>query len=144
MGAGAWQDEAGNFWLFGGSQTTAANQFYSDLWKFEPDSLCPAGIECGIPTSIIETTEKDNPLVMIYPNPSQGIFMIEIPHVISESEAVIEIFNTVGNLVYSSSEIISAHDWKKEINLVAVVRGIYFIKIKTGNLNATAKILLTL
>ncbi|MEO5674849.1 MAG: kelch repeat-containing protein [Chitinophagales bacterium] len=144
MGAGAWQDEDGNFWLFGGSRTTAANQFYSDLWKFKPDSLCPAGIECGIPTSIIETTEKDNPVVMVYPNPSQGIFMIEIPHVISENEAVIEIFNTLGNLVYSSSEIISSVDWRKEINLDAAVRGIYFIKIKTGKLNVTAKIFLTL
>jgi hypothetical protein len=37
--AGAWTDESGNFWLFGGQSTTnGTSDFYGDLWRYQPSS----------------------------------------------------------------------------------------------------------
>jgi hypothetical protein len=38
LGAAAWTDTSGNFWLFGGSD---GNNFRSDLWKYNPSGLGP-------------------------------------------------------------------------------------------------------
>lgn len=35
-GALAWTDNEGNFWMLGGEEFTAADGFYNDLWKYEP------------------------------------------------------------------------------------------------------------
>jgi len=39
LGAAAWTDTSGNFWLFGGSD---GNNFLNDLWKYNPSALSPA------------------------------------------------------------------------------------------------------
>jgi len=39
LGAAAWKDGAGNFWLFGGS---TGNNFYNDLWTYNHSSLTPS------------------------------------------------------------------------------------------------------
>ena len=39
LGAAAWTDNAGNFWLFGGSD---GNNFLNDLWKYDPSGLSPS------------------------------------------------------------------------------------------------------
>jgi hypothetical protein len=39
LGATAWTDKSGNFWLFGGSD---GNNFLSDLWEYNPSSLGPS------------------------------------------------------------------------------------------------------
>jgi hypothetical protein len=38
LGATAWTDKSGNFWLFGGSD---GSKFLSDLWEYNPSSLNP-------------------------------------------------------------------------------------------------------
>ncbi|MEQ9403307.1 MAG: kelch repeat-containing protein [Cyclobacteriaceae bacterium] len=35
-GALAWTDNEGNFWMLGGEEFNAADGFYNDLWKYEP------------------------------------------------------------------------------------------------------------
>jgi Galactose oxidase, central domain/Kelch motif len=40
LGAAAWTDKSGNFWLFGGSNT---KNFLDDLWKYNPSGLTPGG-----------------------------------------------------------------------------------------------------
>src|SRR5208337_2934987 len=39
LGAAAWTDTSGNFWLFGGSD---GNNFLNDLWKYNPSGLNPS------------------------------------------------------------------------------------------------------
>lgn len=39
LGATAWTDKSGNFWLFGGSD---GNHFLNDLWEYNPSALSPS------------------------------------------------------------------------------------------------------
>jgi hypothetical protein len=39
LGATAWTDNSGNFWLFGGSD---GNNFLNDLWEYNPSGLSPS------------------------------------------------------------------------------------------------------
>jgi len=65
----------------------------------------------------------------IYPNPSSGSFTVELQHAEDAGAVTLNIVNTIGQVVYSSNEIISVNDWKKEIVLQATP-GIYFVDIK--------------
>ena len=41
MGSDAFIDNAGNLWMFGG--WAGAGGYYNDMWRFVPDTTCPAG-----------------------------------------------------------------------------------------------------
>jgi len=73
--------------------------------------------------------------ISIYPNPSSGNFMVEWLNGLIAGEVSIDIINTVGQIIYSSTESrsIGTSKFKKEINLGDVARGIYFVEIKTEN-----------
>ncbi|HYV92187.1 MAG TPA: PKD domain-containing protein [Chitinophagales bacterium] len=71
--------------------------------------------------------------VSVYPNPSSGTFMVEWLNGLMAGEVSIDVLNTLGQKVFSSSESRStwtAH-YKKEMDLSNIARGIYFIEIKT-------------
>jgi len=67
-----------------------------------------------------------NPSILkIYPNPNSGSFTFEIPYL--SSNAQIQIFDCIGQLVYSKSDIVNSN--KIDTNLI---KGFYFIKIING------------
>jgi len=84
--------------------------------------------------------------VSIYPNPSSGNFIVEWLNGLASGEMVgevsIQVVNTLGQKIYSSSQKISAADKKMEIDLRDAVPGIYFIEIKTQNEFVRKKILI--
>ena len=66
--------------------------------------------------------------IMIYPNPSSGVFTIRA---IPEKIESIIIYNTIGQIVYQHDETLSS---KELLNLEAELSGgIYFISVKTAN-----------
>ena len=74
--------------------------------------------------------------------------MIEIKGQMA-GEVSIDVVNTLGQKVFSSSEKISSLDWKIEIDLSEglhpesnIARGVYFIEIKTENEFVKQKILI--
>ena len=69
----------------------------------------------------------------IYPNPVNGKLYIE-----SEKEINIEISNSFGQIIFQ--EKISSQ--KNEIDVSRLVRGIYFVKIITGENSVVRKIIL--
>jgi PKD repeat protein len=82
-------------------------------------------------TGITET--KNNMTISVYPNPSSGNFIVEWMNGSMIGEVSIDVVNTVGQTVFSTAEEISSSQFKKEINLVDVANGVYFIEIKTEN-----------
>jgi hypothetical protein len=76
--------------------------------------------------------------VLIYPNPSNGNFMVEGLNGQMVGEVQIQIHNTLGQIIFSSEEKISGNGYKKEIDLCrdampCVSAGIYLIEISVRN-----------
>jgi hypothetical protein len=88
-----------------------------------------------LPT-ILGTEEFKLQNIGIYPNPSNGIFLVQLGEFIPRK---IEIIDLTGKLIYTQNEF----DNNKEVtlNLSSISSGIYFIKIATDNQNLTRKII---
>ena len=89
----------------------------------------------SLENSIDENSNSDltqsNPIDMvIYPNPTEGIFNVEIKNALF-SELSIFITDIQGKIVYSNFDKNSAIDYSKQINLTNLAKGIYFIKVIT-------------
>ncbi len=76
--------------------------------------------------NLTSVTIKDSAIFSIYPNPSNGKFIIEG----IEVGDIIEIVDITGRIIYNS---ISATKSKFQINLDDIVSGIYFYRIITTN-----------
>jgi hypothetical protein len=78
---------------------------------------------------------NSNANLLVYPNPSNGSFIVELLNCQIADEFKIEIRNTVGQIVYAekSVSVETTSNCKKEINLGDAINGIYFIEITWKN-----------
>ena len=67
----------------------------------------------------------------IYPNPSTGVFVVEVRDV--DDPVRVLVYNVLGEIQYET-EFIAGQDrrLKEEIDLSALARGIYLIKLQTN------------
>lgn len=89
-----------------------------------------AGMElwsCVASSSSISDVKSENS-ISVYPNPSNGIFQLSIDNTQLEKGAL-EIYNLFGERVYSASNI----KQQMQIDLSAFSKGIYFVKINSGD-----------
>jgi hypothetical protein len=93
------------------------------------DALLVQFTSCSIPTSVNETSY--NAGIIVYPNPSSGKFTIS-----GEYHSTIEIFNMLGKLICTFNNL----DYKKEIDISNLKKGIYCILINDGRNIKTEKI----
>ncbi len=82
-----------------------------------------------------ENSIKDNP-ISIYPNPANDIINIDFGNN-TVKDTKIKIYNTIGEMVYSSDNIKSKNI---QIDMSNNTKGIYFIKIQTPDNNIISKI----
>jgi len=89
----------------------------------------------GIKTNTQETTQ-----VSLYPNPSVGLFTLQLNNISSTvSKAQISVTNILGEVIYSSQEEINNNTLSKEINLQNAVNGAYFMKVDIDGKTYTSK-----
>jgi len=120
------------------NSSTTGIEGYNTHPNWDTSSLYPSSdfwfvkfCDTTIATSINHQTSDAD--ILIYPNPSSGNFMVELPNGFATAEISIEVMNALGQKVFSFKEKVSTAGWKKQIDLTNATHGVYFIKIKTEN-----------
>jgi hypothetical protein len=101
----------------------ASNVFFdlNDNWIKINKVTSPSGL-----------TENNENGLKVYPNPSTGVFTIELPS--EMQQAKIEIINSVGSLVYQSEMSDT-----KIIHTQTLAKGLYFVKVKSTDSKVMVK-----
>ncbi len=119
MGSVGWKDNSGNLWKFGGTNLSLGN--YNDLWKFVPDSTCPAFCT-GLGISELITNSN---AISLYPNPTSGTFTLS--YHLSTPDAAFQLLDISGRVVYKQS--ISGSIGNEIIDASALSSGMYFWQV---------------
>ena len=84
--------------------------------------------------------EYTSSTVGVYPNPTSGVFTLNINDE-AATEFVVNIYNVTGALVSSTTFALNGGVLNETIDLSSYVNGIYMIRISTGNNVITKKII---
>jgi hypothetical protein len=76
------------------------------------------------------TESSFNQEVVVYPNPTSGVFNIAISNA-SFSELNITITDIQGKIVFNETDKNTASEYNKQINLETLGKGIYYVKLST-------------
>jgi hypothetical protein len=83
-------------------------------------------LEMVMTTGVDGFTEED---INVYPNPSLGIFNIDIPNVKEQNNYTIKIYDILGSVVYSKS-LHGASNIHEKIDVSGKTKGIYFLTVE--------------
>ncbi|MEP7169588.1 MAG: T9SS type A sorting domain-containing protein, partial [Bacteroidota bacterium] len=131
MGSVSWYESNTNsMYLFGGYQyyIPGSGNSRSELWKYEFDSTCTV-YPCGT-IGIYEINNLNQ--LNIFPNPTNSLITIKFEF--SKAQNIqLNIYNVLGEEIYSSKENYSGGEFSREINLKQFCNGIYFIQLRTAD-----------
>ena len=106
--------------------TPTVTYFNTVVLDLVPDPL-------GIADNVSQNTQ-----VVIYPNPTQGIFNIEFKNEIKS----IKIANVLGQVVYDEKETVTAVGTTKSINLSSFENGTYIVNVSNDEGTSSYKLIL--
>ncbi len=94
-----------------------------------------ASIENTVEENSFKQTATTNKEVVLYPNPNEGEFQVELSSV--DAAAQVEVFDTLGKQVLSKKVV-----GKETINIENAGKGIYMVVITSGNNVTTKKVVI--
>jgi len=109
--------------------------------------IAPGGPFCGVKSASIvtnpasgsdENSELQPSLFRVFPNPTTGLFTVELNKDFTEGRAQLEIFGMQGEKVFST---VLLQEKKRVISLEGKPNGIYFIRIIASEKSGSAKII---
>lgn|ERR1035437_6309681 len=118
MGSMGWKDNNGYLWIFGGWDYNT--NYHNDMWRFVPDTACPALTPCGMTTGIKEFNPKTN--VSVYPNPNNGNFTLS--YHLSNPNNIFQIIDITGRVVYNTT--FSGTEGIQNISTSDLSNGLYY------------------
>lgn len=86
---------------------------------------------------IDETTNEKS--LLVYPNPSNGLFELNISNMEEQSKLEISVYDISGAEIFHSELL---NDGKNAINLLGYTKGIYLLKVNNGNEIYTQRLIL--
>jgi|LSQX01.1.fsa_nt_gb hypothetical protein len=87
-------------------------------------------------SEVLET--RTNDLFRVYPNPTKGIFTLELNSVNESDSVKIEIFNLLGEYIFSTEQQSNSH---YQFDLSGNKPGVYFIRVMCGEKNRIEKLI---
>ncbi len=78
----------------------------------------------------------------VYPNPSTGLFNVTASGLLSDN-ATVTVFNTVGQVLYTSTRLVDNGTLTADISLDNAKEGIYFVKIEAGDKSVVNKLVIS-
>ena len=85
-------------------------------------------------TTNTTSMQKLNPVIDVYPNPSNGIINIQWSH-LESSDSKIEITDVLGRIVYQKGIVIDPTNNKIKIELTNFENGIYWLKLNANGVS---------
>jgi len=76
--------------------------------------------------------------IRIYPNPAADKLLISVGSSLGKSTTKLEIYNTLGEIMYSGS-LSTLDGLSKELTISSFAKGIYYVQLKNGNACITQK-----
>ncbi|MFM2267601.1 MAG: hypothetical protein RL757_1042 [Bacteroidota bacterium] len=90
---------------------------------------------CTVSTNNIDDTNS----LKVYPNPSQGLFLIDIES-IETGNLSIEVSNLLGQVIYQSKKEKVGNKFSAQIDLANAAKGVYLLNIKIGDKKVIRKL----
>ena len=104
---------------------------------------------CGADTTVIAITvttgvkeNSENLKFTIYPNPSDGLFNVDISGSLVEGRINYSIYDIIGKLIQSGTVVSVNGESHGVIDISSISKGIYFIRLSNNSMNITQKIVL--
>jgi hypothetical protein len=119
------------------SYTATQSGFYTVL-ATDANGCVNSGSKDVEVTGIEEWNEES---LIIYPTLSNGNFYIEWLNSMAGEEIYVQVTNSLGQAVFSSTEHISSSNWKKEMKLGNMPRGIYFVSVTSEEKKVVLKVI---
>ena len=133
-----------------GTNTTQTNYFYSlnslvgqanvifRIVFHSDEAVNQAGvyIDNFVIEGTLSTSDFNSNTVMVYPNPSKGVFNISLGNKIPEK---VEVYDVTGKLVLSNHKL-NVSNFETSIDLSAASQGIYFVKVSSEGKNVVKRI----
>ena len=91
-----------------------------------------------MPTALAVDNFSNNPQVTIYPNPTNGVFNIDMKNEVKN----IKVINILGKIIYNENISASAIGTTKSINLTDYANGIYFVNVSNAFGTSNYKLIL--
>lgn len=79
--------------------------------------------------------------ILVYPNPGQDVFFIEMDGLLSNKNTTFKVYNSVGQIVYYDEAKVQDRVLKKQINLSQLSSGMYIISINQDNKQESVKVI---
>lgn len=136
-------------WDFGDSQgatTTNANHTYTANGTYTVTLIVSTACGSDTTTQTVIITgvgiEEANLLkeVKIYPNPSAGIFNLELVNAVIGELSVV-VIDMTGRTVYNSTEEVKG-ELKKSIDLSSLAKGVYYLRMESDSMTEIRKIVI--
>lgn len=91
-----------------------------------------------MPTALAVENFSENPQITIYPNPTNGVFNIDLKNEVKN----IKVINILGKIIYNENISASAIGTTKSINLTDFANGIYFVNVSNAFGTSNYKLIL--
>jgi PKD repeat protein len=99
--------------------------------------------QASVDANVVGIEEISDDHISIYPNPANTTVTIEWLNATSGDRYEIDLFNTIGQLIYSSQEIMHGDHVIKHIDLAEFPAAVYFLELKTDQNFMRKKLIVT-